>query len=97
MAISRYKNDPILSLGKQFGSAKYLTKLRNNINSGNIEIIDTLILHEDQRLDILAGQIYGDSRYWWVLAIASGIGYGLQVPPGTIIYIPNLGDVLSIL
>ena len=36
---------------------------------------------------------YKDSRFWWVLAAASDIGWGLQVPPGTIINIPNINQV----
>ena len=47
------------------------------------------VLEEGERLDYLAGINYGDSSYWWILAAASGIGYALQVPPGTILRIPN--------
>lgn len=95
MTISRYKNTRILNLGKQLGSPTYLNKVRTAINNGSIRIIDTFVLKEDQRLDILAGKYYGDSRYWWIIAIASEIGYGLQVPPGTIITVPDLGDALK--
>ena len=42
------------------------------------------------RLDTLAGTIYGDARYWWVLAAASDIGWCLQIPPGTLINIIDL-------
>ncbi len=94
MTISRYQNDPVLNLGTNFGSPRYLSRIRNFINSGQISIDQQIILNEEQRLDILAGQFYGNSRYWWIIAIASGIGYGLQVPPGTIITIPNLNEVL---
>jgi hypothetical protein len=94
MTISRYQNSPIINLGSSFGTPRYLSQIRNLINSGQIKIDQQLLLNEDQRLDIIAGQIYGDSKYWWILAIASGIGYGLQVPPGTIITVPNLNDVL---
>ena len=47
------------------------------------------ILEEGERLDYLAGVYYGDSSLWWVLAAASGIGYALQVPPGTVIRVPS--------
>ena len=47
-----------------------------------------LTMNSTQRLDTLAGKYYGDSQYWWVIAAASGIGWGLQVPPGTLIRIP---------
>jgi nucleoid-associated protein YgaU len=46
-----------------------------------------------QRLDTIAGREYGDGRYWWIIAAASNIGWGLQVPPGTIIKIPQLDAV----
>jgi hypothetical protein len=40
---------------------------------------------------------YGDSRYWWVLAASSDIGWGLQIPPGTVIRIPDLTQVSNII
>jgi nucleoid-associated protein YgaU len=49
-----------------------------------------------ERLDTIAGVAYGDGRYWWVLAAASNIGWGLQVPPGTIIRIPDLSQVAAL-
>ena len=71
--------------------------IRNGIISGAIDS-ETLILEEDRRLDQIAGSVYGDSSYWWVLAAASGIGWGLQLPAGTIIVVPkNLSAVLSLI
>jgi nucleoid-associated protein YgaU len=56
----------------------------------------TYVLEEAQRLDQLAGVAYQSSTYWWVIAAASGIGWGLQVPPGTVLRIPrNLSEVLG--
>jgi len=47
-------------------------------------------------LDRLAGQYYGDSRYYWVIAAASNIGFAPQCPPNTVVNIPtNLQQVLS--
>ena len=48
-----------------------------------------LVLVEGQRLDQIAGRLYGDGRYWWVIAATSGIGWGLQVPPGTRLLVPT--------
>lgn len=48
-----------------------------------------ITMNSTQRLDTLAGKYYGNSQYWWVIAAASGIGWGLQVPPGTLIRIPE--------
>ncbi len=56
------------------------------------------ILEEGERLDYLAGIYYKDSSFWWVLAAASGIGYALQVPPGTVIRVPNsIAEVFGVL
>ena len=50
---------------------------------------DKVLITDMQRLDTIAGNRYGDSQYWWVIAAASGIGWGLQVPAGTVIRIPR--------
>ncbi len=51
-----------------------------------------------ERLDTIAADQYGDSQYWWVIASATGIGWCLQVPPGTTIRIPlSLGEALKFL
>ena len=50
------------------------------------------------RLDHIAANAYGDARYWWVIAAASGIGWGLQVPPGTIARIPSsIASVMQVI
>ena len=55
-------------------------------------------LEAGQRLDQIAGTAYGDSSLWWVIAAASGIGWGLQAPPGVVIKIPtDINKVLSLL
>ena len=56
------------------------------------------ILEQGERLDYLAGVNYNDSSLWWVIAAASGIGYALQVPPGTLIRIPtSISEVFGVL
>lgn len=96
MSLSRYLNVPgperntkSMSLASSF--------IRRAVVNNVIES-DTLILEEDRRLDQLAGKFYGDGAYWWVIAAASGIGWGLQVPSGTVIVVPrNLNQVLSLI
>ena len=57
-----------------------------------------LIMEEGQRLDTIAGSVYGDSSYWWVIVAASNIGWGLQVPPGTLLRVPrDLDQIMSII
>lgn len=46
-------------------------------------------IKEGQRLDKIAHDFYGDARLWWIIAAASGIGWWLQVPPGTLLKVPT--------
>lgn len=87
---------------KKIGSLRYGTtrnskKIFDAVLSGNLRVT-TLILEEGQRLDHFAGEFYGNSSLWWVIAAASGIGWGLQVPPGTVIRIPyDIGQVYQVI
>ena len=90
MAQSRY-TPSIGSVKRADTSAIYHASI-----SGNIET-QKIILNSTQRLDSLAGQYYGDSQYWWVIAASSGIGWGLQVPAGTVVRIPvNIQSALNL-
>jgi len=100
MAISRYNY--VFSnkdeLGKNYKGISLSSKIIfKNVDAGLISC-KTHVLESGERLDTLSGQHYGDSSYWWVIAAASGIGWGLQVPPGTVIRIPNnLSEVIGAL
>ena len=63
------------------------------VSQGDIPY-NTTVVRENVRLDHLAGQIYGSSDLWWILAAASGIGWALQVPPGTVIKVPTALDAV---
>jgi len=95
MAVSRYSRTPRLDLGAQLGTSVAVQNIRSAIKDNQIPV-KTILLRGAERLDTIAGSVYGDSRYWWVLAAASNIGWGLQVPPGTIINIPDLAAVIKI-
>jgi len=95
MAYSRYENSPKINAGKQLGTSNSVMRIRAAIKAGSIPIVNEIVTTGAERLDILAGQIYGDSRYWWILAAASDIGWGLQIPPDTVIKIPRLSDVMT--
>lgn len=92
MAFSRYSRAPILSLGTQFGTSRATTVIRNAIKNNQLSYKE-IVLRGAERLDTISGSVYGDGRYWWILAAASDIGWGMQVPPGTIIKIPDLAAV----
>ncbi len=68
-------------------------RIRDGIRNGAIDhTVYTMV--DGDRLDILAGRIYGDSGQWRVIAAANGIGWPLQVSPGTVLFVPtNLAQV----
>lgn len=88
----RYNRTPVIAGETKYGTSYVIPGIRENIANGNIRV-ERMVLQEKQRLDTLAGRFYGDGRLWWLIAIGSAIGFALQVPPGTLITIPNLEDV----
>ena len=96
MARSRYTFVSRIDDGQGIGAWSNGQIIFNAVLSGTLEA-DTIVLTQGQRLDHLAGQYYGDSSYWWIIAAASGIGWAMQCPAGTVIKIPkNLDAALSI-
>lgn len=96
MAVGRYTFVNRIDGGKGFGSPDSMRKIYNAVLNGSLSV-SFIKLKEGQRLDTLAAEKYGSSGYWWVIAAASGIGWGLQCPPGTILRIPNnLAQVISV-
>lgn len=92
MAISRYSRTPLLDLSKQFGTSLTVQTIRSAIKGGSIRYTE-LIMTDGSRLDTLAGRYLGAGDLWWAIAAASDVGWGLQVPAGTRIRIPNLDDL----
>jgi hypothetical protein len=96
MAESRYANVARVSGGRSIATSSGHVAIRNAAVSGRLPSREH-ILQEGERLDILAGRFYGSGSYWWVIAAASGIGWALQVPPGTRLLIPNdLGQAVGL-
>jgi len=96
MAISRYLTSPVLAIGYQRGTSRAASAIRAAIRSGTLPH-KISVLKGSERLDTIAGDIYGDGRYWWVLAAASDIGWPLQCPAGTVLKIPDLTITLDII
>lgn len=92
---SRLNRTPILKMGSQYGTCEAITVIRQAIKNGRLSTRE-FVVHEAQRLDVLAGSIYGDGRSWWVLAASSNVGWGCQVPPGTIILVPDINAVADL-
>lgn len=88
MVIKRYARAPILGGGAQYGTSLAASTIKTAVDSGQLTV-NIRILQGEERLDVIAGRVYGDSRNWWIIAAASGIGWGLQVPPGTRLVVPT--------
>ena len=97
MSLSRYRNTSRLNFNSKIGTSRAMVALRAAVTQGVIPIDDVVTLTGNQRLDHLAAIYYKDARLWWILAAASDIGWGLQVPPGTVISIPDLSAVNELL
>ena len=98
MTFSRYTTDSQIRNGRAYGTAKGVNEIRKAISLNQISM-KTQVFSSDERLDIIAGQEYGDSSLWWVIAAASNVGWGLQVPAGTQIRIPTdiqqISDIIT--
>jgi len=88
MSISRYKRSSRIRGGSILSTSDTNTRLRKAAESGRLSS-RIHVSKENERLDILAGRYLGSSQYWWVIAACSGVGWGLQVPPGTRLIIPK--------
>ena len=96
MPVSRYGKDKVILRGNTLATPEAVNKIRAAIASSELRF-QTITLQGLGRLDELAGQYYGDGRYWWVIAAASDIGWGMQVPAGIRILIPDIGQVIGLL
>lgn len=86
MGIRRYTRAPVLG-GMQYGTSLAINVIKQAVDA-NIIRTRVYTLQGSERLDTIAGREYGDASNWWIIAAASGIGWGLQVPAGTRIVIP---------
>jgi hypothetical protein len=96
MPIGRYTFVSRFNQGKGISNPRIGSLIFNGVRSGKIPST-ILTLPRGTRLDQLASERYGSASYWWVIAAASGVGWGLQLPAGTVIRIPiNLSDILAL-
>lgn len=96
MATSRYAFTAKLENNKlattDVSSRIYFAALNGTISFNDRKLV------EKQRLDHIAFNAYGDSTLWWIIASASGIGWALQCPPGTVLRVPtDLNQIYSLL
>lgn len=105
MAISRYANTPLIRDATAREPVHFATfdlpaalKGFADVDWFSNQPFDTHVWQFGDRLDKLANRFYGDDEYWWVIALANGIGYPLGIQPGTEVRIPSDVDaVLALL
>ena len=90
----RYSRAPKIKGGKAYGTYFAGRAIHRAAATGALDV-EVITTKESQRLDIIAGDYYsGNGTYWWIIAAASGIGWNLQVPPGTRLVVPtDLGQI----
>lgn len=95
MSVSRYRRSSRLRGATQLGTSSVANLLYTNVKNKNI-VTFSYVLAEGERLDHIAGKYLGNGDLWWVIAACSGIGWMMQVPPGTRLFIPrDLNQVLA--
>ena len=97
MGMSRYSFVPTINFNGRviYRTNQISSRIFQAIESNTLQY-NTHVLREGERLDTVAGSFYNDSKYWWIIAAASGIGWSLQVPAGTFLKIPiNLNEIFS--
>lgn len=101
---SRYKNNQTIINTNSDGTKTRIyemsnglsRKIRVGIENENISYTIKEI-KDSQRLDVIAGIQYGDSSLWWIIAAANGIGFAMQVKPGTQLIVPtNLEQIYQL-
>ncbi len=75
-------------VGNWYGTTENISAIHSAVEQGRLQFNERTSTSAD-RLNSLAGDTYGDGRLWWVIAAASGIGWALQVPAGTLLRIPT--------
>ena len=97
MALSRYSFSKKIRNSKYYGTSNVNHIINKAIQQNRISY-ETITLAEGVRLDHLAHAYYKNSGLWWIIAAASGIGWGLQLPAGTLIFVPrDLNEVYNLL
>ena len=85
--MNRYRSDRRVRGGKVLATNSSINSIKSGIRNGTIKT-RRYKFREGDRLDTIAAKYLGDGRLWWILAACSNIGWGLQVPPGTVIRVP---------
>lgn len=92
MSTGRYFFQPTID-GTYLSTPDLSTRIYAAVDAG---IINASVsqLESNTRLDVIAFEAYGDATLWWIIAAASGIGWSMQLSPGTYIRVPTNIDTI---
>ncbi len=94
--MNRYRSDRRIKGGSTVATNESIARIKNAVRNNSLGV-RKYTMKEGERLDTLAARYLGDGRLWWAIAACSQIGWGLQVPPGTLLLIPVQMDKLNAL
>lgn len=94
---SRYSKTETYNFRQYYGTPEAVLRIRTAIKN-NLIAVKEVYIKGSQRLDHISFQEYGKEEYWWVIAAASGISWGCQVPSDTLLLVPtSINQVLTLL
>lgn len=111
MAISRYKNTDVIKntdedykkvFSTRFGKSGLIQRKTTKIKTPTQEEIDSLSYYVEtwgigSRIYKMAYENYGDSQYWWLIALFNNIGSEAEINYGDKIKIPSsLEDLITL-
>jgi hypothetical protein len=90
--MGRYDN---LSMVNRTGKGMvYRSQLLPYISPSDSDIV--IITEEEDRLDLLANQFYGDPNLWWVIAVYNNLtDIDLKLEAGLQLRMPNRSSVVT--
>lgn len=95
--IGRYSFSRRIDGDKAIAASTASTIIYRATINGDLRVVER-VLEEGERLDSISQEVYGSPTMWWIIAAASGIGWALQVPPGTLLRVPtNASEALTLL
>ena len=91
----RYKHiDDILLFDKKRIKATLGPVDLSIIPHGGMKRSDYVVPEDkENRLDLIALENYGHSKYWWIIAYMNSIADPLDIPKGRILFLPNLEGI----
>lgn len=92
MSTGRYFFQPTID-GTYLSTPDLSTRIYAAVDAGIINS-NVIQLESITRLDVIAFEAYGDATLWWIIAAASGIGWSMQLSPGTYIRVPTNIDTI---